>query len=96
MNIIFQLSDELYYTSIIGGVVVVIGLYLVVWGKAKEQKHLMPPSPEKVTLQRQQQLPVTVPISDDANDNNKAQLVIIGDRKDDVEARTTTVNLCGP
>lgn len=69
-----------YYTSIIGGVVVVIGLYLVVWGKAKEQKHLMPPSPEKVTLQRHQQLPVTVPISDDANDNNKPQLVIIEDR----------------
>ncbi|KAG4958926.1 hypothetical protein JHK87_035559 [Glycine soja] len=74
------LSEKLHLGSIIGGVVVVIGLYLVVWGKAKEQKHLMPPSPEKVTLQRHQQLPVTAPISDDANDNNKPQLVIIEDR----------------
>ncbi|CAJ1971864.1 unnamed protein product [Sphenostylis stenocarpa] len=79
------LSEKLHLGSIIGGVVVVIGLYLVVWGKAKEQKkkHLMPPSPEKVTLQRQQQLPLTV-LKNDGNDN-KPQLVIIGDRNHDME-----------
>ena len=70
---------------------VVIGLYLVVWGKSKEQKkHLMPPSPEKVTLQRQQQLPVTV-LRSDGNDN-KPQLVIIGDKNQEMdEARTVTI-----
>ncbi|ESW13056.1 hypothetical protein PHAVU_008G164100 [Phaseolus vulgaris] len=85
------LSEKLHLGSIIGGGVVVIGLYLVVWGKSKEQKkHLMPPSPEKVTLQRQQQLPVTV-LRSDGNDN-KPQLVIIGDKNQEMdEARTVTI-----
>lgn len=66
------LSEKLHLGSIIGGVVVVIGLYLVVWGKAKEHKHAMPASPEKVTLQRQQQLlPVTAPTRSDENDNKE-------------------------
>lgn len=61
----------------------VVGLYLVVWGKSKEQKRLMPPSPEKeITLQ----LPVTVPRNDSNDDNYKAQLVVIGDKNSDVEA----------
>lgn len=54
-----------------------MGLYLVVWGKSKEQKCVMPPSPEK----GQQQLPVTVPkIEGNDDNNNKTQLVIIGDK----------------
>ncbi|KAK7373139.1 hypothetical protein VNO80_06537 [Phaseolus coccineus] len=85
------LSEKLHLGSIIGGGVVVIGLYLVVWGKSKEhKKHSMPPSPEKVTLQRQQQLPLTV-LRSDGNDN-KPQLVIIGDKKQEMdEARTVTI-----
>ncbi|KAJ1439263.1 EamA domain [Sesbania bispinosa] len=80
------LSEKLHLGSIIGGVIVVTGLYLVVWGKAKEQKRLMPPSPVKDnSLQGQQQLPVTVPKTDTIR--NEAQLVIIGDRANDVEAR---------
>ncbi|XP_061341937.1 WAT1-related protein At4g08290-like [Gastrolobium bilobum] len=81
----FILSEKLHLGSIIGGVVVVMGLYLVVWGKSKEHKSMMPPSPEKeITLQGQQQLPVTVPTIN--NNNNEAQLVIIGDKISDVEA----------
>ncbi|XP_027368353.1 WAT1-related protein At4g08290-like [Abrus precatorius] len=83
------LSEKLHLGSIIGGVVVVIGLYLVVWGKAKEQKQVMPPLPEKDTQQGQQQLPVTIPRSD--GNDNKAQLVIIGDKNNDVEAIRSSV-----
>jgi S-ribosylhomocysteine lyase LuxS involved in autoinducer biosynthesis len=69
------------YISIVGGVVVVTGLYLVVWGKSKEQKRIMleEEAPQKISQQGQQQLPITVP-KIDVNDNNKHQLVIIGDQ----------------
>lgn len=70
----------------------VVGLYLVVWGKSKEQKkHSMPASPEKETLQRQQQLPLSVLKSDDSNDN-KLQMVIIGDKNHNME-ESRTVNI---
>ncbi|KAG2389834.1 WAT1-related protein [Vigna angularis] len=86
------LSEKLHLGSIMGGAVVVVGLYLVVWGKSKEQKkHSMPASPEKETLQRQQQLPLSVLRSDD-NNNNKPQMVIIGDKNHDME-EGRTVNI---
>ncbi|BAT82055.1 hypothetical protein VIGAN_03199900 [Vigna angularis var. angularis] len=86
------LSEKLHLGSIMGGAVVVVGLYLVVWGKSKEQKkHSMPASPEKDTLQRQQQLPLSVLRSDD-NNNNKPQMVIIGDKNHDME-EGRTVNI---
>lgn len=69
--------------SIVGATVVVFGLYLVVWGKSKEYKSHMQPSPAKE--QEQQQLPVTTLINDYSN-GNKAQLVIHSDEKSDVEA----------
>jgi len=55
--------------SIIGAVVVVLGLYLVVWGKYKEcQKRIMPPSHANViSPQDQRQLPVTAPKNDSNN-----------------------------
>ncbi|RDX68802.1 WAT1-related protein [Mucuna pruriens] len=58
------LSEQLYLGSIIGAIVVVLGLYLVVWGKSKECQGRMPPSPED----QQRQLPVTAP-TNDSNDN---------------------------
>ncbi|KAK2453399.1 WAT1-related protein [Trifolium repens] len=75
------LSEKLHLGSIVGGVVVVTGLYLVVWGKSKEQKRIMleEEAPQKISQQGQQQLPITVP-KIDVNDNNKHQLVIIGDQ----------------
>lgn len=60
----------------------VMGLYLVVWGKAKEQKNLIPPCPEK---EISQQLPVIAPKIE--NNENKAQVVINGAGTNDVEAR---------
>ncbi|XP_061356505.1 WAT1-related protein At4g08290-like [Gastrolobium bilobum] len=75
------LSEKLYLGSIIGAIVVVAGLYLVVWGKSKEYKGGMPLSP---AVQDEHQLPVTAP-SNDSSDINKAQLVIHGDRKCDEE-----------
>lgn len=65
-----------YDDSIIGAIVVVSGLYLVVWGKSKEYKarNEMPPSPTKEnSLQHQQQLPVTAPRNEISD--NKTQLV---------------------
>ncbi|XP_057442705.1 WAT1-related protein At4g08290-like [Lotus japonicus] len=76
------LSEKLYLGSLIGGVVVVMGLYLVVWGKAKEQKNLIPPCPEK---EISQQLPVIAPKIE--NNENKAQVVINRAGTIDVEAR---------
>lgn len=59
----------------------VTGLYLVVWGKSKEQKSIMleEESPQKISLQGQQQLPITVSEVDDNVNTNKAQLVAIVD-----------------
>lgn len=51
----------------------------------------MPASPEKETLQRQQQLPLSVLKSDDSNDN-KLQMVIIGDKNHNME-ESRTVNI---
>ncbi|RHN79427.1 putative EamA domain-containing protein [Medicago truncatula] len=50
------LKEKLHLGSIVGGLVVVIGLYLVVWGKSKEQRAMA--SDES---QGQQQLPIIVP-----------------------------------
>jgi hypothetical protein len=76
----FYFSLNYYYDdSIIGAIVVVLGLYLVVWGKSKEYKarNDMQPSPTKDnTLHDQQQLPVTAPTNE--NSDNKAKLVIHG------------------
>ncbi|KHN09197.1 WAT1-related protein At4g08290-like [Glycine soja] len=64
------LSEQLYLGSIIGAIVVVLGLYLVVWGKYKEcHGRPMPPSLTKDTSpEDQRQLPVTAP-KNDTNDN---------------------------
>ncbi|KAL5071078.1 hypothetical protein RYX36_021965 [Vicia faba] len=72
------LSEKLHLGSIVGGVVVVIGLYLVVWGKWKEQKSikLEEESPQKISQQGQQQLPITDSKIDDNVNTNKAQLVM--------------------
>jgi len=57
------------YISVIGAIVVVLGLYLVVWGKSKECQRRMPPSPAKdIFPEEQRQLPVTAP-RNDSNDN---------------------------
>jgi len=56
---------------------VVTGLYVVVWGKSKEQKAMM--SDESPQNQQGQQLPITVP-KIDVNDANKPQSVIIEDQ----------------
>ncbi|KAL1290580.1 hypothetical protein AAHE18_20G139900 [Arachis hypogaea] len=96
------LSEKLYLGSVIGGVVVVVGLYLVVWGKSKEKKGvkhaMLPPSPEKEI--QQQQLPVTVPRNFDASNNNNNDdddnkmdhqlMVVVGIKNTDVEARRSS------
>lgn len=57
----------------------VTGLYLVVWGKSKEQKAMMSDeSPLKIS-QQGQQLPITVPKIDN-NEDNKPQLIVIEDQ----------------
>ncbi|CAJ2658848.1 unnamed protein product [Trifolium pratense] len=64
------LSEQLFLGSIIGAIVVVVGLYLVVWVKSKEYKarNDMQQSPTKDnTLQDQQQLPVTAPTKESSD-----------------------------
>ncbi|MED6168835.1 hypothetical protein PIB30_015455 [Stylosanthes scabra] len=64
------LSEQLYLGSIIGAIVVVAGLYAVVWGKYKEQK-------AKENFHHQQHLPV-MPLPLTNNDtNSKSEFVVI-------------------
>ncbi|KAF7816875.1 WAT1-related protein [Senna tora] len=49
----FLLSEQLHLGSIIGGIIIAVGLYSVVWGKGKDHKHITPPPTPK------QQLPIT-------------------------------------
>lgn len=84
--ILYEINNQLYdlfyvRRSIVGGVVVVTGLYLVVWGKSKEQKSniLEEESPQKIAKQGQQQLPITVCKIDDNVDVKKTQSVTIED-----------------
>ncbi|KAL2339801.1 hypothetical protein Fmac_007741 [Flemingia macrophylla] len=64
------LSEQLHLGSIIGAIVMVIGLYAVVWGKCKERKgQTMLTSPAQDNSQEdQEKLSVTAPIND-TNDN---------------------------
>ncbi|KAL4271046.1 hypothetical protein AHAS_AhasUnG0002600 [Arachis hypogaea] len=62
------LSEQLYLGSVIGAIVVVGGLYAVVWGKYKEQK-------AKENSEQQQQLPVIALTNNDTN--NKPQFLVI-------------------
>ncbi|XP_058724506.1 WAT1-related protein At4g08290-like [Vicia villosa] len=75
------ISEKLHLGSIVGGVVVVTGLYLVVWGKSKEQKSIMleKESLQKISQQGQQKLSITVSKIDDNVNTNKAQLVTVVD-----------------
>lgn len=84
--ILYEINNQLYdlfyvRRSIVGGVVVVTGLYLVVWGKSKEQKSIIleEESPQKIAKQGQQQLPITVSKIDDNVDVKKTQSVTIED-----------------
>ncbi|CAI8597417.1 unnamed protein product [Vicia faba] len=78
------LDEKLFLGSIIGAVVVVLGLYLVVWGKSKEQKgrnndiHMTESPMKENPLQDLHQLPVTAP-KNDSSDSNKSQLVMHGE-----------------
>ncbi|XP_045804514.1 WAT1-related protein At4g08290-like [Trifolium pratense] len=77
------LSEQLFLGSIIGAIVVVLGLYLVVWGKSKEYKarnNMQQSRTKESTLQDQQQLPVTAPPKNESSDN-KAQIVIHNEEK---------------
>ncbi|CAJ1974211.1 unnamed protein product [Sphenostylis stenocarpa] len=69
------LSEQLYLGSVVGAIVVVLGLYLVVWGKSKECQRRMPPSPAKDNFPEEQQLPITAPRND--GNNNKVRSVLI-------------------
>lgn len=81
------------HISIVGGVVVVTGLYLVVWGKSKEQKSVKSPSSEKeIAKQAHQQLPITVPKIDSNDNYNKEQLVIVRDQTSLVEVEGPSTN----
>ncbi|XP_028757545.1 WAT1-related protein At4g08290 [Neltuma alba] len=77
----FLLSEQLHLGSIIGGVVVSVGLYLVAWGKHKEYKHLMPPSPEKDT----RQLPVTMAPTIVVDDHKPQESVLICDQNNGLD-----------
>jgi hypothetical protein len=67
------------YIIIVRGVVVVTGLYIVVWVISKEQKAMMSDESTQKIFQQGLQLPITVP-KIDANDANIPQSVIIEDQ----------------
>nr|KYP55168.1 Auxin-induced protein 5NG4 [Cajanus cajan] len=52
--------DQLHLGSIIGAIIIALGLYSVVWGKGKDYSDPMPSSPTSITKQMEtQQLPIT-------------------------------------
>jgi hypothetical protein len=67
------------YIIIVRGVVVVTGLYIVVWVISKEQKAMMSDESTQKIFQQGLQLPITVP-KIDASDANIPQSVIIEDQ----------------
>ncbi|KAI4337799.1 hypothetical protein L6164_016174 [Bauhinia variegata] len=52
----FLLAEQIHLGSVIGGIIIAVGLYSVVWGKGKDYSDLAPPPTTKET---QQQLPIT-------------------------------------
>jgi hypothetical protein len=67
------------YIIIVRGVVVVTGLYIVVWVISKEQKAMMSDESTQKISQQRLQLPITVP-KIDVSDANIPQSVIIEDQ----------------
>jgi hypothetical protein len=67
------------YIIIVRGVVVVTGLYIVVWVISKEQKAMMSDESTQKISQQGLQLPITVP-KIDVSDANIPQSVIIEDQ----------------
>jgi hypothetical protein len=63
------------YISIVGAVVVVTGLYIVVWGKSTEQKAMMSDESPQELSQQGQQLPITI-----SQQHQQPQSVIIEDQ----------------
>ncbi|XP_020213131.1 WAT1-related protein At4g08290 [Cajanus cajan] len=55
----FLLGEQLYLGSIIGAIIIVVGLYSVVWGKARDYEVLKLPSTATVKETETQQLPIT-------------------------------------
>ncbi|KAK7385207.1 hypothetical protein VNO78_30920 [Psophocarpus tetragonolobus] len=56
----FLLGEQLYLGSIIGAIIIVVGLYSVVWGKAKDYKVITLPSASAATKETEtQQLPIS-------------------------------------
>ncbi|XP_028787920.1 WAT1-related protein At4g08290-like isoform X2 [Neltuma alba] len=53
----FLLSEQLHLGSIIGGMIIAVGLYCVVWGKGKDE--LADPTPPATVKESAQELPVT-------------------------------------
>jgi hypothetical protein len=67
------------YIIIVRGVVVVTGLYIVVWVISKEHKAMMSDESTQKISQQGLQLPITVP-KIDVSDANITQSVIIEDQ----------------
>ncbi|KAJ1376898.1 EamA domain [Sesbania bispinosa] len=55
----FLFGEQLHLGSIIGAIIIAMGLYSVVWGKGKDHSDTTPPSPTAKQTETQQQLPIT-------------------------------------
>ncbi|XP_027368355.1 WAT1-related protein At4g08290-like [Abrus precatorius] len=57
----FLLGEYLYLGSIIGGIIIAVGLYSVVWGKGKDHEDHTLPSTTTIKETEIQQLPIIIP-----------------------------------
>ncbi|TKY56170.1 WAT1-related protein [Spatholobus suberectus] len=55
----FLLGEQLYLGSVIGAIIIVLGLYSVVWGKAKDYAFVTPPSATTTKETQTQQLTIS-------------------------------------
>ncbi|CAF2043423.1 hypothetical protein BRARA_I02481 [Brassica rapa] len=63
----FILHEQIHYGCVIGGTVIAMGLYLVVWGKGKDYDVSVLAMPEKNSLQ---ELPIRIQVNNDKLDSS--------------------------
>lgn len=74
------LNEKLYLGCVIGGVVIAIGLYFVLWGKARELKRLARLMPVTNSTDSEAQSEAS---TSNANDDNNHAMIKNGEDKDD-------------
>ncbi|KAF8006329.1 hypothetical protein BT93_K0583 [Corymbia citriodora subsp. variegata] len=84
----FILAEQLFLGRVVGAIVIVAGLYLVVWGKSKDYKSSSPsPTDEREALPMK-----LVDPGGNGKDSSSHEMIMISTRKDEEETPETNRN----